>query len=447
MKFLKGLTETRLMNLDGESSGGGLGSLDAGDLAQSADANETFDNMDYESPASKEAGEKFKEKFKDRIEKAKKARESLDEDEEESPKAKKTEKKEETKAKKGSDIDTLEEKDLAKPEKEDKKEVKEAKEDKEEEKEDEEGKTEEEKKAEAKKLKIRMSDGLYGIESDAKVRVKIDGEFQEVPVQELINNYSGKTAWDKKFTEIGQEKKVLESQKMEITKTQEFLKSTVGEIIKRLDDPNMSPFDALNFLVEKSGRDPYTVWKRSLEANLDEVEALMSMSEPERKAYFLEKKDEFRTKSEEARKAAYAQEESFNQAVQKVDALRQAHGVSEEQYLNALDELEAQGQDTTKMSDEAVVDYASLKPHVDAVQDVLEPYEDSIDDTKYSEVVRNLARQMRAKDFTKEQLSEWARKEFLDEDLKDLTARTKPAPTKSRVEVKQPEKMETLDDW
>ena len=58
------------------------------------------------------------------------------------------------------------------------------------------------------KLRIRMADGdLYNIDSQSTMPVKIDGKVEEVPVQELINNYSGKTAWDKKFTEIGKEKK------------------------------------------------------------------------------------------------------------------------------------------------------------------------------------------------------------------------------------------------
>jgi hypothetical protein len=436
----------RLMAPADDFSSEGSEPVTDADVFENPDANETFDDMDYESEASKKTGEAFKEKFKERIERAKKAKDAVDDEDEEEEKPK---------SKKGKDIDLVkdeEETDLDGKKVEKKEEKKEEKEDKEakEEKEDKELKEDDESKEDKKdaknKLKIRMSDGLYGIESDAKVRVKIDGEFQEVPVQELINNYSGKTAWDKKFTEIGQEKKVIEFAKNEVEQTKQFLSNTVQEIVKVLDDPNATPFDALNILIEKSGRDPYTMWRRNIETNLEEVENLMSMSDAERKAYFLEKKDEFRTKSEEARKAAYAKEEAFNQAIQKVDALRQAHGVSEEQYLQALDELEAEGQDTSKMSDEKVVDYASLKPHINDVQDVLEPYEDSIDDSKYSEVVQNLARQMRAKDFTKEQLTEWARKEFLDEDLKDLTLRTKPSPKSTpREQVKAPEKLETLD--
>jgi Tfp pilus assembly protein PilE len=438
---MKNFFNFRLMNDLGIE--GAMGSTNAEELG--GDINETFDNLEYESDASKEAGKKFEDKFKDRIDRAKKAKDKSEE-EDEKPKAKKEEKKE---SKKGSDLDMLDESDLE--EKEEKAEKPKAK--KEEKKEDkadeeEEGEKDEsaEAKSEAKKLKIRMADGLYGIDSDAKVRVKVDGAFQEVPVQELINNYSGKVAYDKKFTEIGNEKKLVEQGKAEVAKSKEYLNATLTEIISNLDDPNKNPFDALYFLVEKSGRDIYSVYKRAVEANLDEVENLMSMSDVERENYFLKKQSEFRTKSEEARKAEATKNETFKQAVQKVDSLRQAHGISEEQYLQALDQLDSEGVDTKKLTDEQVVDYASLKPHVDAVQDVLEPYEDSIDDTKYSEIVRNLSRQLRAKDFTKEQLTEWARKEFMDEDVKDLQTRTKEVQKKSsKVEVKAPTKLETLD--
>ncbi|MBA3754829.1 MAG: hypothetical protein H0X02_00740, partial [Nitrosomonas sp.] len=373
---------TRLIRKMNVAEDLGLGSVTANDFS-GGDVNETFDDMDYESESSKEAGKKFEDKFKDRIDRAKKAKESMKDDEDEKPK--KADKKE-SESKKGSDLDMMDD-DEAEEKKPEKKEEK--KTDKKDSKKENEEETAEEKgeegekgdKAEAKKLKIRMSDGLYGIEPDAKVRVKIDGAFQEVPVQELINNYSGKTSWDKKFSEIGNEKKVLEQEKSEVTKTKDFLQNTLSEVIGHLNDPNKNPFDALYFLVEKSGHDNYSVYKRAIEANLEEVEKLMSMSEIERKSYFLEKKDEFRTKTDLARNAESAKGQAFNQALQKVDSLRQAHGVSEEQFLQTLDQLESDGVETNKLSDEYVVDHASLKPHVDTVQDVLEPYEDSLDDT------------------------------------------------------------------
>lgn len=438
MKFFgnMGTFDTRRMNAISTDTGAAASvGIETLDDFGSDDESETL--SDLESDEDEEAPKK--EKLKDRIEKAKNPKTP------EKETAKGEEKREEIggeipKVESLDDESEEEEKDKKKDVKEDKKEEKEEKEEGEE--------TEEEKaeKKEAKKLKLRMADGLYGIDSDAKVRVKIDGAFQEVPVQELINNYSGKVAYDKKFSEIGNEKKVIEQEKSQLSKKAEFLKSTVDEVLTHLNDETKNPLDALYFLVEKSGHDIYSVYKKMLDANLEEVENLMSMSDVERKAYFLEKKDEFRTKSEQARTAESAKEQAFNQAIQKVDSLRQAHGVSEEQYLQALEQLESEGLDTNKMTDEQVVDYASLKPHTETVQDVLEPYEDSIDDSKYSEVVRNLARQLRAKDFTKEQLIEWASKEFMDEDLKDLQARTKEVQKPSaKADLKKPTKLEMLD--
>lgn len=402
---------------------------DNSDLFQNPDPNETFDDLDYESEKSKKIGKEYKEKFKDRIKKAEsKKKEDLDEDEDEKP-AKKAEKKKEEKK---TEIDTLSDKeDVEEDEKPKKTEKKKEVEDEAEEGEE----SEEEKTLDAEKkgkLKLRMADGLYGIDPDAKVRVKVDGEFQEIPVQDLVNNYSGKTAWDKKFTELGQQKKEFETQRTQVGQTQEVLKKVVTDISSILTDPNKNPMDALQILVEKSGQDPYTLWRRTLEQSLDEVEKLQSMDEHERKAYFLEKKDEFRTKAEEARTKAWQEQQANHQAVQKADALRQAHGVSEEQFMKAWDELETQG--AKNPTDEQIVEYASIKPHLDSVQDVLEAYEEFIDDTKYSKVVTDFARQLRANELTVEQLKEIAAAEFMDEDLKDLTVRKKTA------KAKEPEK-------
>ena len=262
----------RLMAPEGEAgSAGGVAVNEA--IMENVDPNETFDNLEYESEASKKAGEAFQDRFKDRIEKAKKAKENLDKDDEKEEKARKE-------TKKGKDIDLVksedEEMDLdgKTVKKEEKKEEKKNEVDaKDEKKIEEKAKSDEEKVGDdkAKKLKIRMSDGLYGIEPDAKVRVKIDGEFQEVPVQELINQFSGKVAYDKKFTEIGNEKKQLEYVKKEVEKTQTFLEETVNEVITRMDDPEKGISDAMLFLVEKTGKDPFEYWKRNIESNLQTV--------------------------------------------------------------------------------------------------------------------------------------------------------------------------------
>lgn len=418
---------------------GGSGGNPIDSILSEGEAAETFDNLDYESPASKKVGEDHKETFKDKIEKSKKMKEGTKTEEEKEDK--KTEKKEDEKK---SDIDTLKDKEDGE---DDKKKVDKKEEKKEEKKLEEKELTEEEKATEAKdkdakKLKIRMSDGLYAIEPDSKVRVKIDGKYEEVPMQEIINNYSGKVAYDKKFTELGESKKTVEAQTAEFNKKSQILSSLVADITKNVMDPNANIWDSIYSLVEKSGGDVYTAKRRAMESVLDEIEKIQDMSESELKAYWLTEKDSLRTKQDEARTKSYNEHQANLQAVQKVDSLRQALGVSEEQYVKALDDLEAQGIKTEKWSDEKVVEYASLKPHIDSVQGILEPFESHIEDAMYEDIVQDFAKSLRNKRLTVEQITEIAKKEFMDEDVKDLSSRTKTINKIGKEAPKTPTKLE-----
>lgn len=431
---------------------------DNAELYTNADHNENFDDLDYESEASKKIGETFKDKFKQKIQNAKANKKASIEDddsddEEEKPKKAETKKK--------TEIDTLSDKtegdDDATSEKKkkgtDKKESKKADADEG----DEEGESEDEEQSEESekplpkeskgKIKLRIGDDLYGVEADSVVRYKVDGEWVERPIQEVLNRASGEEALDKKFTDLGKQKKDFETERSQVFQTRDVLKGLVGEVTTILQDQNKNPFDALQILVEKSGQDPYTLWRRSLEASLDEVEKLQGMNESERKAYFLEKKDEFRTKADDARIKVQKEAETNYQAIQQADALRQAQGVSEEQFMEAWDELEAQG--TKNPSNEQIVEYASTKPHIATVQDLLEPHEDKISDSTYPKVVTEFARKLRAKEITPEQLKELIAKDYMDEDLKDLTVRKKAITKKqeTRKDSEQPSGKHTYESF
>lgn len=434
------------------------------DLYENGDPNETFDNLEYESESSKRTGEEYKETFKEKIKKAKenkklKAESEEDEDdseeEEEKPK-KKEKKKEEPKEekKKKSDIDTLSDKEDGLEEKEKpKKKGKDSEDEEESEEDEEEGTPEEEEeksldKEKKGKIKVRMNGELYGLEGDSMVRYKVDGEWVEKPLQEVLNKASGVEALDKKFTDYGQKNKELQQREAQVSKRVEVLGKVLDEISGIMKNPERSPFDALEILFEKSGQDVYTAKRRMMESVLEEVEKLQSMSEAEVKAYWLEEKDRLRTKTDEARKKAYEQEQTLTQSVQKLDALRQSLGVSEEQFNNAWDELETQG--TLKdYTNEQIVEYASIKPHLDTVQDILQPFEDQIQDTEYEEIVRDFAKQLRAKKLSPEQLKKIAKQEFQDEDLKDLSSRAKTSKPKEKTPEKKSSKREyeSFDDF
>ena len=312
---------------------------------------------------------------------------------------------------------------------------------------------EEEEKKPKSKLRIKMGDELFNIDSDATFKVKVDGKVEDVPVQELINNYSGKTAWDKKFTELGKERKQLEYQIGTLNEQKTMIRDQLSKVLAPLEDPEANPMDSLMYLVELEGKDPYTVWRRNIESNLQELGTLIDMTETERELYFLKKKDELHGKIATQRFERTKKDEAFNQVVQKVDALRQAFNVSEEQFVEASDELEDLLQGTEGIGDiteQDIVEYASLKPHITVVRDMVKPFEDNISEEKYGEVVSELAKYLRDGKADKKTIEQILKRNFsVDDDVKELNTRvySKQKPKSAKRVESSSDKYETFDDW
>lgn len=342
--------------------------------------------------------------------------------------------------------------------KEEKEEKKEEEEEEVEEKEEEEIAAKDEKSEEkksGKSLRMRMGDELYNIDSEASFKVKVDGEVVDVPIQELLNNYSGKTAWDKKFTEIGKEKKNLESEKNSIAKQKETLQLHLKNALEPLKDAEKNPIDSLLYLVELSGEDPYNAYRRIMEANLQELSQLLDMGETERELYFHKKKDELYSNAAKKRQQKIQEEQSFNQVLQKVDSLRQSYNVSEEAFVDASEELEeiytTSGLDVNDITNEVIVDYASLKPHIAVVKELVEQYEENISEGKYGDVVAELSRYLRDGKVDKEAIKQILARNFsVDEEVKELNtkvyAKQQKTPAKKHIQ-EGASGYESFDDW
>jgi len=353
-----------------------------------------------------------------------------------------------------------EDKDEKESEDDEEEESKDKKEDEDEEESEDESEVEEEEekpepKKDSKKLRMRMGDELFNVDSDASFKVKVDGENVDVPLQELINNYSGKTAWDKKFTEIGKEKKALEYERSSFLKQRDEVVDHLQKALSPLKNPEGNPLDSLLYLVELSGDDPYNAYRRIMESNLDELSNLLDMSEVERELYFHKKKDELYSNVAKKRQEKTQKEQVFNQTLEKVNSLRQSYNVTEEDFVEASDELEdlytSAGLDVNDIDHEAVVDYASLRPHIAVVKELIAPYEDNISESKYGDVVAELSRYLRNGDADVETIQQILARNFsVEEDVKELNSRvyskSQKAPVKKSLKESS-SKFESFDDW
>lgn len=98
------------------------------------------------------------------------------------------------------------------------------------------------------------------------------------------------------------------------------------------------------------------------------------------------------------------------------------------------------------------MDYASLRPHIAKVKELIAPYEDNLNDQKYGDVVSKLARSLRDKQADEETVKSILKRNFsVEEEVKELNTKVyqkqgqKP---KSKVSKESESSgLESFDDW
>ncbi len=367
------------------------------------DTFETFDDLDEEldeleeeqdedeqqSATSHDSNEEEEENEEEKGEKAKKdARKKKDA-------AKKA------RGQKGDDMDALETEeenfdDLDEDEEEEK-EVKDVKEEKEESDKEEEkvGSKDKDGKPKGKPTYVTVDGETYALDSNSIVSTTVDGKIEKVTIQELKNNYAGKVAYDKKFNEINLKEQAIKRTESEVTqKLGHFtkVKQQIEEIIK---DPSKNPKDALKIFLDQSGVDSYDLMERMFKADLTELANVLNMEPAERKAYFLEKKNSHLLEQTKKRDEQRQSEQRVTSYTQKVNALRNSFGVSEAQYMDALEELKSYGTDEKEISEHDIVEWAATKPHRATVKTLLDPYIDHLPGNAYGKLAWDLANILR----------------------------------------------------
>lgn len=160
----------------------------------------------------------------------------------------------------------------------------------------EDGASEKEVKAAIKELEALYGEKSYKIPAEAKFKHKVDGNEVEVGLQELLNNFSGKQAWDKKFSELDKDRS---SYKKELDAVNKYV-NEFAEISKK------DKVEGLLRLAEAVGIDPYEYKKQLRNEFAEKFNEYLGMNEYQRELYELKEQNEYllrRREAEEKRKA------------------------------------------------------------------------------------------------------------------------------------------------
>lgn len=304
-----------------------------------------------------------------------------------------------------------------------------------------------------KTVKAFQDGKRYEIPQDAEIKVKIDGKNVKVPMQELINNYSGKESWDKKFSELSEERNQYKQERdqydQEKNYIQEVLQETRGLAVKALQG-EVNPLDFVNNLLDQMNLNSYDFHRALRESMSEEISLYNEMTEIEREAFELKQKTDYLERKQETSARSLADQQAQEELIQRVDQLRQTHGVSEEQYVAAFNDLSELGH--KDLTADQIVRYAAMVEPTTRAEQLVKPYEDQLDDDQFDTLVVDIAQQLfKDRDLTDEQVKRFLAEEFMVEDiLNDLEEKgIKDVPKKNSYHRYQDDTAgyETFDDF
>lgn len=297
--------------------------------------------------------------------------------------------------------DMLDEEEDGEPKQEEKKEDKKEddKDDKPSEKEPE-SKEEEPKKDEEKPsfkpIKVKQGDKTVDLDPNATVKVKVNGKNEIVTIDELRQNYSGEKAWSEKIETANEKLHIAEEKLSAFQEEKAQIAQELEQVSKLLDKEDGDPLEALYYLLDITGRDANTYSKKVFDFMEEKVQEMSEMDDVEKELYWTNQK----LKAIENNQAAKAKQQEESQAemeaLARVDKLRESHGVSEEDFVQAFDELSELGYGDDEITPEMVVGYHAIKPHYDKATELCSQFEDDLGDDDMSDLVHETAITLKA---------------------------------------------------
>lgn len=175
-----------------------------------------------------------------------------------------------------------------------------------------------------------------------EVPVVIDGEEVKVPIQELINNYSGKQAWDKRFNELSKARKEFEEEMNEV----DGYLNQFAEYFEKGD-----VYKAMEQFASFANVPAYEMKHRMLAAFKDEFVRIAQMGPEKYNEEYLKAENEYLKQKEAQSQEKLRSEQAQRELIQKVEAIRNQYGISAEEYEAAsafLQERLSQDKDLAK---------------------------------------------------------------------------------------------------
>lgn len=208
------------------------------------------------------------------------------------------------------------------------------------------------------------------LSDDQKIKVKVDGEEQEITLKEYKNGISGQKAIQKRFNEVDNERKSLQA---EIDNINKYV-AELGNTMK-----NVSMVEGLNKIAELNGIAPHQVEQALIKELLPRIQELQGMDEQQRELQYKQKELEYKEKQLESESNLSAQKQAQAELQSNISRAREAHAISDDEWNDAFKYLDK----NLDPSEEITIDLVSQKVLFDRAGAKTQEVLKSFDDGKY----------------------------------------------------------------
>lgn len=190
---------------------------------------------------------------------------------------------------------------------------------------------------EVKKLIAKYGEQELEVAANAIFKHKVDGEEVDVELQELLNNYSGKVSYDKKFQEFSSQKKEFETYKQEYDTDIEAISNYVNNFKEKMSSEN--PMAALDYFAEFSGMKPHEFRRQLINAMIPEVNRVSKMSADQYRNEYLQAENAYLQRQQESENVRIQEKQAQEELRNEIQQVQEAHNMSEESFIQSFQEL------------------------------------------------------------------------------------------------------------
>lgn len=197
--------------------------------------------------------------------------------------------------------------------------------------------SQEEVEEEIKKILGSYNDENVELAANTLFKHKVDGEEVDVELQELLNNYSGKVSYERKFQELSENRKEFETFRQSYDKDIEDIYTVLTNFKESMQ--NKDALGALHHFAAFAGMKPYEFKREMVKSLAPEVMRMSSMSEEQLQYEKLQAENEYLRQQQESEQARSKYQQSQQELISTIKQIQEAHGISDDDFVLAYNEL------------------------------------------------------------------------------------------------------------